>query len=378
MKKTLFIIGGMLCISIISGACSKDEAFNEYENLVDTLIVTDTTINKDTVIKNDTIIQNDTIIDKETIIDKDTIIVNDTIIKPDTIIKADTIFATDTIIIDKNNHLSDLQLADPYILKDGITYYAYGTSRPSVGFEAYKSRNLYEWEYVGFVLNKENTTASKDFWAPEVYKINDEYYMFYAADLKVFVAKSNSPEGPFVQIEKNITNGIDPHLYIEEGRYYLFYTTVKNGNKIWMGELNKNFTLKKETIHLCLETDNTESNINEGPFVIKNNSIYYLTYSAFHFKDKNYCVCVATSDSITGIWVKAHYNPILQKPDNWVGTGHHSLFIDKEGKNRIVFHAHNNSSSISPRRMYIGSYEIDNYGTFRVTDNFIVPKIQTK
>ncbi len=373
MRHFLITILGLLGFSIVTLSCSGDN----YDDL-NKIIVNDTIVKVDSVITNDTIVKTDTVIKNDTILINDSIPANDTIIINDTIIKTDTIVVTDTIIVNKNDNLSDLQLADPYILKDGITYYAYGTSRTSVGFEAYKSRNLYEWEYVGFVLNKENTNASEGFWAPEVYRINDAYYMLYTADKKIFVAKSNSPEGPFVQIGKSIVNGIDPHLYIENEKYYLFYTTIIKGNRIWMGELNDDFSIKNETIHLCLETDNTESNINEGPFVVKYNGTYYLTYSAFHYENWNYCVCVATSDSITGSWEKAQYNPVLQKPQNWVGTGHHSLFTDKEGINRIVFHAHNNSSSVQPRRMYIGSYEIDNYGTFRVTDKFIVPKIYTK
>ena len=93
---------------------------------------------------------------------------------------------------DSEKYLSDIKLADPYILIDGDYYYAYGTYDSRNGFGVYKSSDLFYWEYVGVVLEKNNTTASNNFWAPEVYRIDDMYYMFYAADRNLYVAKSDS------------------------------------------------------------------------------------------------------------------------------------------------------------------------------------------
>lgn len=363
MKKIIPLIIFLLFISIISGACSKDDAFNENENFVDTLVVADTTVNKDTIFKNDT-----------TIFDNDTIIITDTIINKDTII------TQDTLIVNKQDKFSEVTLADPYILSDGKYYYAYGTTAASKGFEVYRSRELYKWEKIGFVLLKENTTANSRFWAPEVYKIDDTYYMFYAADAKVYIATSSSPEGPFVQLGKSfICHGIDPHLYQENGKRYLFYVPyVKGKNEIWMAELNENFSLKQETAHRCLTPEGWEGITNEGPFIVKHNNTYHLTYSGSGYQNKNYAVCVATADSITGTWTKAE-KTVLQKPNNLYGTGHHSLFIDKNGEQRIVFHAHNDFSSVQPRRMYIGKYYFDDSGIFAVEkEHFIAPKLKTK
>ena len=104
--------------------------------------------------------------------------------------------------------------------------------------------------------------------------------------------------------------------------------------------------------------------------------MYYLTYSGDGYQYQNYGVAVATSSDIMGSWEKASYNPVLQKREPWVGTGHHSLFVDKNGVNRIVFHAHNDKSSVQPRRMYIGKFHIDENGVFIVDNSFIVPKLK--
>lgn len=363
MKKTFLLFWGMFCISIISGACSKEDAFNDNNFLVDTLVIADTTIN----INKDTIFINDT-----------TFFENDTIIITDTIINNDTIITQDTLFVNTKDKLSEVPLADPYILYDGHFYYAYGTHTASSGFTTYKSANLYEWEYIGYVLHISNTNANGNFWAPEIHIINGIYHLFYATDNNIYVATSSSPEGPFVQIgEKPIIKGIDPHFYTENNKKYLFYVTTSGNNIIRMGELNEDLlSLKNGTIHTCLNPEGWEKKVVEGPFLIKHQNKYYLTYSGDNFKSKDYGIGVATSDSVTGKWVKASYNPVLQKPQTWVGTGHHSLFIDKYGKNRIVFHAHNNENDISPRRMYIGSYHIEENGIFVVEDDFIVPKLK--
>ena len=74
-----------------------------------------------------------------------------------------------------------IPLADPFILLDNGTYYAYGTHNRN-GIEYYTSTNLKEWRYGGLALHKRDSYGEKWFWAPEVYHINCTYYMYYSAD----------------------------------------------------------------------------------------------------------------------------------------------------------------------------------------------------
>ena len=223
-----------------------------------------------------------------------------------------------------DNYQSEVKLADPYILLDGDYYYAYGTYEANKGFGAYKSQDLFHWEYVGMVLEKENTSASAYFWAPEVYKIDGSYYMFYAADKNLYLAKSDSPEGPFIQYGSKMIykKGIDPHLYIEGDKKYLFFANTSGKYSVWMGELNDDFlSMKEETIHECLYPQGWERNTNEGPYIYKHGDKYYLTYSGDGYQYQSYGVAVATSTDIMGTWEKASYNPVLQKRDPWADAG---------------------------------------------------------
>jgi beta-xylosidase len=262
-------------------------------------------------------------------------------------------------------HLSSVPLADPFILLDDGVYYAYGT-HSDYGIEVYTSTDLKTWKSQGLALSRENTTETQWFWAPEVYKIGSKYYMYYSANEHLYVATADSPKGPFKQVGKAPMmeeKSIDSSLFVDEdGTPYLFFVRFNDGNNVWVAQLNNDYvTLKTETLHPCIHVSQSweqhqvpEGRVNEGPCVIKHNGTYYMTYSANHYMSQNYGVGVATAQHIMGDWTKSAGNPILQRVGGLYGTGHNSMFTDKEGNLKIVFHAHHDASSIHPRLMYIG------------------------
>jgi beta-xylosidase len=76
---------------------------------------------------------------------------------------------------------------DPFVLQESITYYMYGTGGGAEkGFAAYSSTDLINWKFEGQVYygNNENGWGTGDYWAPEVFKRNGRYYMFYSAQWK--------------------------------------------------------------------------------------------------------------------------------------------------------------------------------------------------
>jgi beta-xylosidase len=75
----------------------------------------------------------------------------------------------------------------------------------------------------------------------------------------------------------------------------------------------------------------------EGPFILHRNNRYFLTYSCGAWADSTYHVRYAIGTSPLG--------PYAEQPDTILktnhlvkGPGHHSLFIDKAGKDWIVYH----------------------------------------
>jgi len=264
--------------------------------------------------------------------------------------------------------VSQVPLADPYILLEDGKYYAYGTHDAS-GIRCYSSDDLRTWKDEGQALNKANTTEQQWFWAPEVYHRNGHYIMYFSANEHLFAATADSPKGPFKQVgsyqmESLIGSEkcIDSHVFFDDnGKAYVFFVRFTDGNCIWQAELEDDYiTPKAGTLRKCFavsqDWENKMGRVNEGPNVLKVGKRYFLTYSGNDYRSQDYGVGFATTTNIaTGAWSKSSVNPILCRFDDLVGTGHHSLFYDKEGILRIVFHAHESKENVGNRLMYIGT-----------------------
>ena len=285
---------------------------------------------------------------------------------------------------------SQVPLADPYILLEGDTYYAYGTNDAD-GIRCYTSNDLRVWKYEGLALHKNNTTETKWFWAPEVYHVKGKYIMYYSANEHLYAATANSPKGPFVQVGTYQMNDligdekcIDSHVFIDtDSTAYIFCVRFTDGNCIWQAKLSDDFiTPIAGTLRKCFAVsqswENKMGRVNEGPNVIKHGRRYFLTYSGNDYQSQDYAVGYAYTNNIaSGNWTKYAQNPILRRWDDLVGTGHHSLFYDKDSVLRIVFHAHNSKETIHPRLMYIGTMQLRSNGLVMLNDPIIRPTLST-
>ena len=266
--------------------------------------------------------------------------------------------------------------ADPFILLDKGVYYAYGTRSPN-GIAVARSRDLKHWQMgcgksdEQLALHKKDTYGDKMFWAPEVYKVKGKYIMYYSAEEHTCAAVADHPLGPFRQVEQrpliSDMKTIDNSLFFDkDGNPWMVF--VKVGNQIWVTEMEKDCLhvkeggIRKEIIRATEPWEVTKpgAHIAEGPFVVYSKGTYILTYSCNDFRNPDYAVGYATAKSPAGPWTKAAGNPILRRRDGCVGTGHHSLFRDRSGKWRIVYHVHNGTEpgQVQPRRMYIADLTI--------------------
>ncbi len=123
--------------------------------------------------------------------------------------------------------------------------------------------------------------------------------------------------------------------------------------------------------------------ITEGPSMLKHNGVYYLTYSGSHYKNKNYAVGYAISNSPLGSYEKYSGGPFLSYTKDVYGPGHHS-FITVGGELFIVYHAHNTTTAFEGRNICIdrvrfaptasGIDRIEMYGPTRSRQD--VPKVE--
>lgn len=324
-----------------------------------------------------------------------------------------------------------VEFGDPYILDDGNgTYYMYGTGGGAVdGFAAYSSTDLINWKPEGQVYtgNTENSWTEKWFWAPEVYKRNGKYYIFFSAQWKenptneeenfmIGVAVADKPTGPFIELHDGpIFNPgypiIDANvLFDKSGKTYLYYSRacykhpveseVANWAKeqglyneveeswVYGVELKSDFSgvigepqlLLRPPVSMDDQQAEWESRsvtsreINrrwtEGSFIFERNGTYYIMYSANYYAGKNYAVGYATGNSPLGPFTKAANNPVLQKNvdqgGDVTGTGHNMvLFNADSSKMYTVYHGRTTQSGDN-RVVFIDEMHIDEHGLLRV------------
>lgn len=265
----------------------------------------------------------------------------------------------------ENNFL----LADPHIFFHDGVYYLYGTGS-NQGFKVYTSRDMQNWEGPagardGFALKKGDAFGSSGFWAPQVFFYGDKYFMAYTANEHIAIATGKGPLGPFMQSTARALNApvkqIDPFVFIDDdGRKYLYHVRVANGgNRIFVAEMNDDFSaVKMQTLKECISATQTWENtandkwsVAEGPTILKHKGLYYLIYSANHFRSPDYAVGYAVSRSPFGPWEKYKGNPILSKKSVGVnGTGHGDVVTGSKGGMFYVFHTHQSDSVVGPRR----------------------------
>ena len=296
------------------------------------------------------------------------------------LITALAIFATGADIIGQSEP-GEIFFADPAIYAENGKYYLTGTGggRPA-GFKLLVSDDLITWEVpsgdsICQILEQgKGTFGERGFWAPQIFKENGVYYMTHTANEQTVLTKSRSLTGPFQQdkiepidgTEKNIDSFI---FKDDDGKHYLYHVRFNKGNYLWVAEFDmQTGKLDPTTLTRCFgatedweATSNYDSNpIMEGPTVLKMKGIYYLLYSANHFRNIDYAVGYATSDSPIGPWKKQGKSPFIHRSvtgEN--GSGHGDVFKGNDGNLYYVFHVHNSDSIISPRRTRIVQLNLD-------------------
>ena len=318
---------------------------------------------------------------------------------------------------------------DPFILPaSNGKYYMYGTGGVKKGFAAYSSDNLVDWHFEGEVYsgNQPNTWTEKNYWAPEVYEVDDKYYMFFSADWKVNptnelenfligVAVSDSPTGPFIDMsdEPLFNPGypiIDANILQHGGKTYLYYSRVCYKNPVeseiadWAREQNMFDEIEESWVYgvelsndfttvigepvLLLQPPQTmrdpqtewesrsvtSGEVNrrwtEGSFAFEHDGKIYMMYSANYFGGEHYAVGYATSDNPLGPFVKASNNPVLEKNTaeggDVTGTGHNMVFRSRDGeKLYCVYHGRTQKTG-DDRVVFIDELMIDENGVLTV------------
>lgn len=260
-----------------------------------------------------------------------------------------------------------LDSADPEILYyDGI-YYLYNTS---AGYKVYTSTDLVNWELKGNCIDPSFTWSDEPKgwqWAPDIEYYNGKFYMVCSIDEQLGLAVSDSPLGPFVPAENRLFIGsIDGHIFVDDdSQAYLYYVSWRDGVdygiycvKLDLENLQVDYESEVLVIspteywekYMDYENVPSDSGVTEGPYMLKHNGLYYLTYSGSDYESTYYAMGYAVSESPMGPFVKYEGNPVHIGNANIKGTAHH-CFVRQDDSDEffIFYHNHVNTTSIHPR-----------------------------
>ena len=251
------------------------------------------------------------------------------------------------------NPIIDKYLADPCIYYENGLYYllATGKADDGRGIQIYKSADLQEWTFVGGAVEPgaPEDWNWKHFWAPEVIKIDNKYYLYYTAspedspnnrNNRVGAAVADNIEGPYKDLGVVIPHGsIDGHPFIDrDGQMYMYYTIEQKNAKgltagnIYMEKMTSPTTVDGNPVKIF-----DQYGWQEGPILQVIGGQYVMTFSQGGWATANYKVRYATAESPYGPFTEGD-NVVLQSNDEVKGPGHHFLFKDEAGNDWIAYH----------------------------------------
>ncbi len=283
----------------------------------------------------------------------------------------------------------------PEVVRYGDTYYCYIMGG---GVSIKRSYDLKTWEYIGSAFPKpshsnlpfgwqEEEIPNGDLVAPGVYKIGQQYCLYYAATTggsqRSFITMATNttldPADPnYKWVDQGIVmssyvgdpyNCIDPHVtFDKDGTPWLVFGSWWQG--IFMRKLDIN-TGKLD------ESDTTAYNIAscattgeaaiEAPWITYHDGYYYLFAAYGNMGRGSYYFGVTRSENLFGPYVddqgrsamEGYCVPVTHAQEGVENPGHASVFQDNDGQCYLVTEYF---SGTSPSLLYIGTIEWDEKG----------------
>lgn len=265
--------------------------------------------------------------------------------------------------------------ADPFVLRVGDGYYAYGTDLTGEGDRSIPiihSRDLVRWSPHGCALVRLALPTARDYWAPEVAEGPDgRFYLYYSAGIEdrhhqLRVASADRPEGPFTDHGRILTGDdpftIDAHPFRDvDGQWYLYYARdfldgERVGTALAVDRLLDMETLEGSPRTVLRATADWQIfkrgremyggvhdwHTLEGPFVVRREGRYYCLYSGGSWQTETYGVSFAVADSPVGPFTEPQGDgPLVLRtvPGRVLGPGHCSVLTGPGGQDYLVYHA---------------------------------------
>lgn len=257
--------------------------------------------------------------------------------------------------------------ADPWIIKNpnGEGYYFTCTTANDIKIAYCKSpAKIGEMKTV--FIPPPNTMYSHNLWAPELHYINDEWYIYFAADdgnignHRMFVLRGTSqdPTKPFKFVskinDKSDVWAIDGTILHHDIDLYFVWSGEDYSEKrilqnIYIAHMSNPWTIDSPKVMLSRPEYDWERNtkpgapyVNEGPVALYKDKTIHIIYSGSFCETDFYSLGMISfrGGDIMNLkyWKKSPY-PLFSKTNTVFAPGHNSFFKTPDGQDWIMYHA---------------------------------------
>lgn len=256
----------------------------------------------------------------------------------------------------------DREGADPYVMRYKERYLYTKTTGDNISLgtaDTIQTLGAAKWQCV-----YEPGTELEDLWAPEIWQLDDMWYIYFAAvipgeKMHHMYVLSNESEDPMQGEWKcSPVNGMDDKFAIDgtimeiSGKRYFLWSGWEGDENvrqdIYLAEMINPTEVMEEKILLSMPELDWEKNgnplVNEGPEVIIRGNTVNLVYSASGSWTDEYCLGLLTMNAGSdpkdpNSWVKQK-SPIMSKEFDVYGPGHNCFTTSVDGKeDLIIYHA---------------------------------------
>lgn len=252
---------------------------------------------------------------------------------------------------------------DPFVLRVGATYYAYGTDGDLGEVQLIRSTDLVTWTEVGDALGTAPGWAQDDdVWAPAVAQLSASSYVLYASYVHTSTGKrcigaatASDPEGPFrgtgspVVCDDARGGVIDPSVFTSGSTRYLLWKTEgipgREPPKVLSQPLAADGLTRTGSPATLLQSEQPwEGTLIENPSMITLGTRAYLFYSGNEWESASYAIGWAACQGPQGPCIAPPDRPLMTSETGIYGPGGGAVFTDDQNKTWMAFAAWTDAS----------------------------------